>query len=348
MRLHSSPSSNKPLKTSSKKPAKFFWVCLSLLILTIISIAISLTIGSVNIDVADILHCFTQQCTLATHEVILWQIRLPRVLVAVVAGVGLACAGAILQNITRNPLADPYLFGIISGAGLGATLATLLSHEQLLFTLPLAAFLGALFAILLVFGIGALLNSMKFLLLTGVAVSFMLAAISHFILYLGDPFASNRVIFWLMGSLARVEMLHFYLISAITCLVLFFLFAYHRHIDALLLGDEYAMNLGVNVSKLRLILLALCAANTAVIVAYCGGIGFVGLMIPHIARYFVGVTSARLITGSALIGAIFLIWVDVIARSAFNNIEIPLGIITSAIGSLFFLFVMVRSQAKSS
>ena len=120
--------------------------------------------------------------------------------------------------------------------------------------------------------------------------------------------------------------------------------ALHRHIDAMLLGDESAASLGVNTDKLRLILLMLCAAVTATIVAYCGGIGFVGLMVPHIVRQLVGVRTMPLILGSALVGGCFLIWVDVLARSALSNVEIPIGIITSAIGSIFFLAIMYRTR----
>lgn len=320
------------------------WIFLSLCVVTFLSIIMAISFGPATIDPTDIFQCVINECASPMHEMVVWQIRIPRVLVGLVAGMGLACAGAILQNVTRNPLADPYLFGIISGAGLGATIATLVLSDQQTLALPLAAFLGALFSVVIVFGIATLLRNMNHLLLTGVAVSFMLGSISHFILYLGDPFATNRVIFWLMGSLTRVEMFHFYLISAMVLVTILTIFALHRQIDALLLGDESAASLGVNVDKLRIVLLALCAAVTATIVAYCGGIGFVGLMIPHIVRQLVGVTTMPLIIGSALLGGCFLIWVDVAARSALNNVEIPIGIITSAIGSIFFLAIMYRTR----
>jgi len=148
-----------------------------------------------------------------------------------------------------------------------------------------------------------------------------------------------------MGSLARVEMINFYVIACVLVVVIICVIGLHRQIDALLLGDDSASSLGVNVDKLRLLMLGLCAALTATIVAYCGGIGFVGLMIPHIVRHLIGVTSLKLILGSGLIGAIFLIWVDVIARSSLPHAEIPIGIITSALGSLFFLFILYRSRA---
>ncbi|NQZ09877.1 MAG: iron ABC transporter permease, partial [Algicola sp.] len=154
----------------------------------------------------------------------------------------------------------------------------------------------------------------------------------------------NRVMFWIMGSLARVEMANFYVIAPVVLLSLIIVIAYARQIDALLLGDETATTLGVNVDRLRLLMMGICAALTATIVAYCGGIGFVGLMIPHIVRRWLGVTTLPLILGSVFIGGSFILWVDVLARSAFANQEIPIGIITSAIGSVFFLSVMYQHK----
>lgn len=322
-----------------------FSVKISLLIaFVVLSLIAGLNFGPADFTHEQIFNCLIGACQNPVTEMVVWQVRVPRVLVALVAGMGLAIAGAILQNTTRNPLADPYLFGIVSGAGLGATIANLLLSEQLSITLPLAAFLGALFAITIVVFIAKILQRTEQLLLAGVAVSFMLAAITQFILYFGDPFATNRVIFWLMGSLARVEMSNFYVIASVLLLAIFTIIALHRQIDALLLGDESAASLGINVDKIRLLMLGLCAALTATIVAYCGGIGFVGLMIPHIVRQLIGVTTLKLVMGSALIGGSFLIWVDVIARSALANAEIPIGIITSALGSVFFLFIMMRSK----
>lgn len=317
---------------------------LALLLFTLISSIAGLNFGPADLSNSQVFQCLIGQCSDQISQMVVWQIRVPRVLVALVAGMGLAIAGAILQNTTRNPLADPYLFGIVSGAGLGATIANLTLGENISIALPLAAFLGALFAIAIVVFIAKVLQRMEQLLLAGVAVSFMLAAVTQFILYFGEPFATNRVIFWLMGSLSRVEMNNFYVIASVLIITIFIITALHRQIDALLLGDESAASLGINVVRLRLLMLGLCAALTATIVAYCGGIGFVGLMIPHIVRQIIGVTTLKLVIGSALIGGSFLVWVDIIARSALDNAEIPIGIITSALGSLFFLFIMVRTR----
>ena len=320
---------------------------LLLVIVLIFSAVSAVTFGPADIDSSQLINCLVSNCQNPIANVVIWQVRIPRVLVALVAGMGLAIAGAILQNTTRNPLADPYLFGIVSGAGLGATIANISLADNLTIALPLAAFLGALFSVIIVVFIAKILQRMEQLLLAGVAVSFMLASITQFILYFGEPFATNRVIFWLMGSLARVEMSNFYVIGSVLLIAIMSVLALHRQIDALLLGDESAASLGVNVDKLRLLMLGLCAALTATIVAYCGGIGFVGLMIPHIVRQLIGVTTLKLILGSSLIGAIFLIWVDVIARSSLPHAEIPIGIITSALGSIFFLYIMYRTRATS-
>ena len=322
-------------------------ILLALILLLILSIMIAITFGPAEITPLQLMTCLVGSCQSPVVDLVLWQVRIPRVLVALVAGMGLAIAGAILQNTTRNPLADPYLFGIVSGAGLGATIANITLADHLTLALPLAAFLGALFSVIIVIFVAKILQRMEQLLLAGIAVSFMLGASTQFILYFGEPFASNRVIFWLMGSLARVEMSNFYLIGSVLLITFLAIIALHRQIDALLLGDESATSLGVNVDRLRLFMLALCAALTATIVAYCGGIGFVGLMIPHIARQLIGVTTLKLIMGSAVIGGCFLIWVDVLARSALPHAEIPVGIITSALGSLFFLYIMIKTRLNN-
>ena len=326
---------------------KVAFTLIALLVLTLVSAIAGLHFGPADLSSNQVVQCVLGNCENQINKMVIEQVRIPRVLVALVAGMGLAIAGAILQNTTRNPLADPYLFGIVSGAGLGATIASLTLGEQSAIALPLAAFLGALFAITIVLFIAKVLQRMEQLLLAGVAVSFMLGSLTQFILYFGEPFATNRVIFWLMGSLSRVEMSNFYVIASVLLVAMITIIALHRHIDALLLGDESAASLGVNVDKLRLLMLGLCAALTATIVAYCGGIVFVGLMIPHVVRQIIGVTTLKLVIGSALIGGSFLIWVDIIARSALANAEIPVGIITSALGSIFFLFIMVRTRSTN-
>lgn len=317
---------------------------LALAILLPASVFISLLIGSAQIDAAQLWAVLTlQQDVSALDDTIIWQIRLPRLLCAMLVGAGLAISGAVLQNVSRNPLADPYLFGLMAGAGLGATLVSVVLPVGQ-FSLAIGAFVGALFAVALVFAAcsGQHWRKMEVTLLAGVAVSFMLSAISSFILYFAEPFAANRIMFWLMGSLSRSDWQSFTLLLPVTVLVIVLALALRRQLDALLLGDESARTLGVNTPALRLTLLLATALLTAVIVSQCGGIAFVGLMIPHIARRLFGVTSVPLLLGSALCGALFLIWVDTMARTVLPQQEIPLGVITSLLGSIFFLIIMRR------
>tara|TARA_R110002126_G_scaffold268921_5_gene412554 strand:- start:825 stop:1811 length:987 start_codon:yes stop_codon:yes gene_type:complete len=307
---------------------------------------LSLTIGSAGLTLTDVWHALLGSELNPLASTIVWQVRMPRLLCAMLVGAGLALAGAVLQNASRNPLADPYLFGLMAGAGLGASIASILLPPDML-SLALAAFLGALFAVALVFMVcmGKQWRKIEMTLLAGVAVSFMLSAISSFILYFAEPFAANKVIFWLMGSLSRTNWGSVGLIApAVTVLFLVALML-RRQLDALLLCDESAQTLGVNPARLRFILLLLTALVTACIVAQCGGIAFVGLMIPHLVRYFVGVTAVPLLLGCAVTGALFLVWIDNLARSALLTQEIPLGIITSVLGSVFFLIIMRKRRS---
>lgn len=329
--------------TRSHKNGLYYLLAITALLL---SILMSFTFGAAETSPLAIIQCLSGQCADQFEQTLVWQIRLPRILAALFCGAGLAVAGAVLQNTTRNPLAEPYLFGVVSGAGLGATIVSILVPEQAAFYLPFAAFLGAVCAICLVMvvGLSAHAKRAESFILAGVAISFMFSAISQFLLYMGDPFATNRIMFWLMGSLARVEMGNVAIIAPVIIICISTVMLFHRHLDALLLGDENAQSLGISVSLLRMLMLGICAALTATLVAYCGGIGFVGLMIPHIVRHWFGATTAKLIIGCVLVGSIFLIWVDVIARTLMVGQELPIGIITSILGSIFFLFIMLKKQ----
>ncbi|KKL00715.1 iron ABC transporter permease [Rheinheimera mesophila] len=316
-----------------------FVVLLAIALFVLVGV-LALTTGSVSVSVAG-LFGFTALDEM--QSTVLWQLRFPRLLLALLAGAGLALCGALLQNASRNPLADPYLFGIVSGAALGATIATILLPDWQLFT-ALFAFVGALLAVFLVLLIGASSRwqRLESLLLCGVAVSFMLSAITTTLLYLSEPFAANRVMFWLMGSLSQASLTHVALISPLVLLTLLLGLLYRRQLDALVLSDESARSLGVNVQPLRFIILLLCAAVSAAIVACCGGIAFVGLMIPHLVRSLFGLSSVALLLGSVWLGAVFLALVDTLSRSLLPDQELPIGVVTSAIGSLFFLSMLFK------
>ncbi|MDN3652213.1 iron ABC transporter permease [Thalassotalea ponticola] len=316
----------------------------------LISIVAALGLGSSDVSYRQLWQCI-DACETPLYHTIFFELRLPRILTGFIVGAGLAVAGSLLQNATRNPLADPYLFGIVAGAGLGATVTNLIDLQHWpvatqALVLPIAAFIGALVAIGLVLSVlnRYNLHRSEHVLLAGVAISFLLSAITSFILYTGDAFAANRVIFWLMGSLAQANSHSVYVLLPIVAVSILLSLLMSKQLDALLLGDDSAKTVGVDAQKLRIAVLVLCALMCAMIVAFCGGIGFVGLMIPHVVRRLFSLTSFKLIIFSALVGGVFLVWVDVLARTLLDGQELPIGVITSLLGSLFFLTLMRHTK----
>ena len=279
----------------------------------------------------------------AGQEHIVWLIRVPRMLLGALVGAGLALIGAVLQAVTRNPLADPHLLGVTSGATLGAVIVVLHVGELIgVLTLPIAAFIGALLSMLLVLAIASRhgrLDSDR-LLLCGVAVSFVMMAVANTLLFLGDHRASSAELFWMLGGLglARWELLA--IPSASVLLGLILLLGMARPLNALMAGEQTAVTLGLNARNVRLRVFLIASLMTGVLVAISGSIGFVGLMIPHIARRLVGAEHRRLLPVSALLGSVFLVWVDVAARTLIAPEDLPIGVATAAIGGLFFMGLM--------
>ncbi|MFT5451551.1 MAG: iron complex transport system permease protein [Enterobacterales bacterium] len=280
------------------------------------------------------------------NQQIIWEIRLPRILMALLTGAGLSVTGAILQSVTRNPLADPYLFGISSGASLGAVcvMATISSAS---ISITLGALIGSFFSVVLMLTLaGRAAVQVEKLLLAGVAVSFMLSAFTSLVLYYSDPDTVTSLLFWMMGSFSNSQWDELWMPTVTLTVGVALFFVYRRWLSAIQAGDESALTLGIPVNQLRLFMLIICAAITAVLVAHVGGIGFVGLMIPHISRFIVGVQIHRLLFMTLVLGASFMIWVDVIARTLLPNQVLPVGIVTSAVGSLFF-FIILKYRSNS-
>ncbi|RON81852.1 FecCD family ABC transporter permease [Pseudomonas fluorescens] len=281
----------------------------------------------------------------AGQEHIVWLIRVPRMLLGALVGAGLALIGAVLQAVTRNPLADPHLLGVTSGATLGAVIVVLHIGEIVgLLTLPIAAFIGALLSMFLVLGIAnrqGRLDSDR-LLLCGVAVSFVMMAIANLLLFMGDHRASSAVMFWMLGGLglARWELLAVPALSVLLGLGL--LLGMARPLNALMAGEQTAVTLGLNARAVRLRVFVIASLMTGVLVSISGSIGFVGLMVPHIARRLVGAEHRRLLPACVLLGSLFLVWVDVAARTLIAPEDLPIGIATAAIGGLFFIGLMRR------
>ena len=270
-------------------------------------------------------------------------------MLAFLAGSGLALAGLILQTVTRNPLADPYLFGISSGASFGVACFIALTGVSFGFSMSVAAFSGSLLSMLLVIAIAGRrhVGQVEAMLLAGVALSFLFSALTSLLLYFSDPQAITAILFWTMGSFSRAQWDTLWLpfIVIIACMTL--MIAFRRQLNAMLLGDESAATLGIHVQRFRIMMLLLSSLITAVLVAMCGGVGFVGLMIPHIVRYFSPQGSSHNLVMTSLVGGIFMVWVDVLCRTLLNNQELPVGVITAAIGSVFFLFLLYfRKQSR--
>ncbi|UFS98693.1 FecCD family ABC transporter permease [Nocardia huaxiensis] len=280
----------------------------------------------------------------AAQEAIVWRVRVPRVLLGALVGATLAVAGAVLQTVVRNVLADPHLIGVTSGASTGAAVS-LLFGVGAGGMLTASAFLGGLAATALVFVIARLngrLTALR-LLLGGVTIGYLFSAATSFLIFASDsPEGARAVLFWLLGSLgsAAWPAVASTALVSLGCLVVLFLLA--TRLDALAVGDDTARTLGVDPMRLRALTLALVALAVGAAVAVAGAIGFVGLIVPHVARLAVGAAHRRLLPASALLGAIFLVAADVLARMAFAPRELPLGIVTAVVGAPLLLLLIRR------
>ncbi|MDS2173287.1 iron ABC transporter permease [Nesterenkonia sp. CL21] len=278
-----------------------------------------------------------------------WHFRLPRVLLALIGGAGLALAGALMQAVVRNPLAEPYLLGVSSGAGLGAVAVISFGSAALGgLSISLAAFVGALAATGAVFLCarqdGVVVPTR--LILAGVALGSLLSAVTSFLTLTGDAHQVFSVMFFLLGSLSAASFGQLVLPTIVLVGVLVFAALNARGLNALMAGDETATALGVNVHALRLGSLALAALLTASVVAVCGGIGFVGLIIPHTARLLVGSDHRLMLPVAVLGGALFLAAADLAARTAAAPTEVPIGIFTAAVGAPFFLWLLRPGRTR--
>lgn len=319
----------------------------------VVSITIAVTIGPASISTADVwgsvLHHlgFTPSPLPRLLDGIVWQLRLPRLLTAAAVGAGLAVSGAVMQAITRNQLADPYLLGLSSGASLGAVAVLLLGVGLLL---PIAAFLGAMLALAATLGLASSLGRLTptRTVLAGVAVSSLAAAITSFIIFWSAQGDSYReVLGWLMGSLAGSTW-QSVAIAGITLVVVGVpIMATGRILDGFAFGDAAASSLGINVTQARWLLLGGTALLTGAMVSVSGSIGFVGLILPHAVRLLTGARHRALLPLSALAGALFLVWADTIARTVFDPREIPVGIITALVGAPVFAMLLWRRKAAS-
>ncbi len=327
----------------------------ALLVVTVLSAVCALAFGSEMLPVStvvDVVHSrFGGPPVTRSELAIVWGIRAPRVLLGLAVGAGLAVAGAVVQTLVRNALADPHLLGVSSGASVGATavITTGLFAGAGVWALSFGAMIGALGAAILVFTIATLQGGITplRLVLTGTVTASALSAIASFlVLRTNDSQAAQSVLFWLLGSLAGASWDKLWAPVIVVFLLTAAVFALHGWLDALAAGPDVAASLGIPVRTLRNVLFGVLAALVGTMVAVSGAIAFVGLVIPHVTRMLVGARHRVVLPAAALIGASFLVWVDVVARTSLRPTEIPLSVVTGVIGAPLFLLLLGRRRYR--
>lgn len=317
------------------------------------SIVFAVTIGPANISAGEVWtsilhHLGIGESSLSVlRDGIVWQLRLPRVLTAAAVGAGLALAGVVMQAVTRNPLADPYLLGLSSGASLGAVAVLLIGVSILL---PVAAFIGAMIALgltLLLAGAFGRITPGRTV-LAGIAVSALAGAVTSLVIFwtvTGDSY--REILGWLLGSLASARWSSVWIGLAAIAVAGIPVMLTGRLLDSFAFGDTSAATLGVNVQTARWSLLTASAVLTAAMVSVSGSIGFVGLILPHAVRLLTGPRHRLLLPLSALLGASFLIWADTAARSMFDPRELPVGIVTAIFGAPVFALLLAARRVET-
>jgi iron complex transport system permease protein len=323
----------------------FFWI-LVLCGLLIGTVILSLCIGSVSISLKEILGVILKGKGTPEYS-ILFDIRLPRILLGFAIGGSLSLAGVILQGMFRNPLVEPYTLGISGGAALGVALNTVLGlYKFNILTLPFFGFLGAIFIIILVYSLSMRKGILKIqeLLLCGVMISFIASSLIMLIMSVSHTEDLHGIIFWIMGFLEQPNWFLIKLALWMSILGLAFSYLFCLDLNALSLGEEEALHLGIDIEKTKHLLFLIASLLTGFSVSISGVIGFVGLIIPHLMRMFVGSDHRILLVSSFLSGATFLIFCDTLARTVISPLELPVGVITGILGGSIFIYILTKKQ----
>lgn len=325
-----------------------------LFFLLLISILLSALIGSVKIPIDLTLRIMLnyipfiefEQVWTDGQEAIIWDLRMPRIILAVIIGAMLSLSGVVFQGVLKNPLADPYILGVSSGAALGAAIAILFFNQGLLlgkFTISLFAFFGGLLSLSFIFFIAntQLQQKSETIILAGVIAQSLGGAMLSFLIAIsGDQMQS--IIFWMMGSFANTKWLDVWVVLPYFLIGTIYIGLHYKELNIMALGDRAAFHLGVDVNKSKYSLLFVASLLAAAAVSLVGIIGFVGLVIPHLVRLVTGPNHQRLLPIAMLTGAIFLLWADTLARTILPSRELPIGVITAFIGAPFFAYLLKR------
>lgn len=336
----------KRLKTLSNNPNKQ-----TLIVFLLISIAIffivSLNTGVTHLSLINGLNDWLHS-TRSIDSLILYEIRLPRTLLAIIIGASLGISGAALQGMLRNPLAEPGVIGVSASAALGAVIVFYFGLSSIFpLALPLGGITGALLAVILLHLLAGKNSSILTLILAGVAISSLSAALTALALNLApNPFASLEIFFWLMGSLSDRSFLHVWLILPTTLIGWWLMLSVRRGLDALSLGEDTATSMGVNVQSLNKRIILGVALSVGAAVSVSGGIGFIGLIVPHLLRPYVQHKPGRLLIVSGLAGALLLLLADIAVRLLPTQQELKIGVLTALIGAPFFLHLLLKSRRE--
>lgn len=316
-----------------------------------VMVLIAFCVGQINIPFSDLMNAFKELFngeTFSDQSFVLWNVRLPRILTAILAGAALAIAGSTYQGMFRNPLVSPDILGVSAGAGLGAVLAIYLNYSVIGIQILSFIFgLGTVFLVYIISQCVRRLDPILALVLSGIAIAALLGASISMIKLLSDPYSQLTVItFWMMGSLTMATMSDLAIVAPLLFVSIIPLILLRWRMNLLSLNDEEALALGVNIKHLRIIFILSATLMTSATVAITGIIGWIGLVIPHIARLWVGPDFRKMLPTALFLGATFLLLTDTIARTAFP-IEIPLGILTAFIGAPFFIGLLINGGARS-
>lgn len=311
-----------------------FGILILLALVCVAALALCSLCGAAHIDWRDL-----------PHSEIFWQLRLPREVLALLVGATLSICGAAYQSLFRNPLTDPYILGVSSGASLGAAVAILLGFEAYFYGVGLSALVTSLLTVVLIYRIASIGNRLHTatLLLTGVCLTLLIGALVSFLMVMHHD-KMDRIIFWTMGSFASASWMDIAIVAPVAIVGIVLLLVYAKDLNILLAGGNEAQSLGVETEKVKRIILFVTTLMVAFSVASCGVIGFVGLIVPHAVRLVMGPDNRRLMPVAVFVGALFMLLCDTAARTLFQPSELPVGSLTAIVGAPLFIYMLYRNK----
>ena len=324
---------------------KVFVLCVILCISLVIALQFGAKFISLDQIISALMSMIDANTTASMTDTIITDIRLPRLIYSVLTGIGLSLVGLLMQTVTRNALADPYVLGVSSGASTGAVFAIIMGGLPFLgqYNTPIFAALGAALSIILVLLCVGKSNSPVKLILIGMGMTGVFSAITMMIIYGAKHEAQVRsAMFWLLGSFAGIQWSDLPLTAIIITLFMLYIYTFNQDLDVLLLGNHEASQMGLSVKQLQLSIVIISSIVIATLVSKVGVVGFIGLIIPHLARIIGGPKHKHTLLFSALIGSIVMIWSDVLSRALYSPEEIPIGVLTSLLGAPLFIWIIMN------